>query len=127
VTKIIVPVSGGKDSQACLKMALLEHGAANVIGLFCDTKFEHPLTYKHIDTMRELYGVRIDTVCGGSVIESCLDNKRFPSGTGRFCTDKLKIRETRIYLKNHAEKYGSAQVWYGMRTDESAQSRKNED
>lgn len=124
MTKIIVPVSGGKDSQACLKMAVLEHGAENVTGLFCDTKFEHPLTYKHIETMRDLYGARIDTVCGGDVLSSCLENKRFPSGTGRFCTDKLKIRETRIYLKSHAETIGAAQVWYGMRTDESAERAK---
>lgn len=122
--KILVPVSGGKDSQACMKMAVGEHGAANVLGLFCDTQFEHPLTYKHIDTMRELYSVEIATVTGGSVLEKSLKYKRFPGGGARHCTDELKIRETRIFCKDLAEKQGGFQVWYGMRTDESAQRAK---
>jgi len=65
--KIVVPVSGGKDSQACLKMAVSEVGADHVMGLFCDTQFEHPLTYKHIGTLSELYNVRIKVVTAGSV------------------------------------------------------------
>lgn len=36
--KIVVPVSGGKDSQACLKMVVEQFGADQVIGLFCDTR-----------------------------------------------------------------------------------------
>ncbi|MGI2118140.1 phosphoadenosine phosphosulfate reductase family protein [Shewanella oncorhynchi] len=117
---VLVPVSGGKDSQACLKMAIAEFGAVNVRGLFCDTKFEHPLTYQHIDYMREKYGVRIDVVCGGTVLDKTMKYKRFPGGGARHCTDELKIRETRIYLKEQAKKQGGFQVWYGMRHDESA-------
>ena len=44
--KCIVPVSGGKDSQCCLKLAVDEFGSDQVIGLFCDTKFEHPTADK---------------------------------------------------------------------------------
>ncbi len=51
--KIVVPVSGGKDSQACLKMAVSEVGADHVIGLFCDTQFEHPLTYAHVKKLSQ--------------------------------------------------------------------------
>ena len=78
VIKIVVPVSGGKDSQACLKMAVSEVGADHVIGLFCDTQFEHPLTYAHVDKMRNLYGVRIETVNNGSVDEKVLARGQFP-------------------------------------------------
>lgn len=36
----------------------------------------------------------------------------------------MKIRETRIYLKQLAELQGSVEVWYGMRTDESSERAK---
>lgn len=122
--KCIVPVSGGKDSQACLKMAVIEFGANNVLGLFCDTKFEHPLTYQHIVDMSKKYNVNIKKICGGSVLEKSLKYNRFPGGGARHCTDELKIRETRIFLKEYSEEFGGVQVWYGMRTDESSERSK---
>lgn len=78
--KIVVPVSGGKDSQACLKMAVSEVGADHVLGLFCDTQFEHPLTYAHVEKLKTLYGVQIETVTAGSVDEKVLKYGRFPGG-----------------------------------------------
>lgn len=123
--KILVPVSGGKDSQAALKLALQTYRPDEVRGLFCDTKFEHPLTYAHIEKLRTLYGeVQIDTVCGGSVMEKSIKYGRFPGGGARHCTDELKIRETRIYCKALAEQQGGFEVWYGMRTKESAERAK---
>lgn len=117
---IVVPVSGGKDSQACLKLAVTEYGPDRVRGLFNDTRFEHPLTYQHIEKLKEVYGVRIDTVCGGSVIEKCIKYNRFPGGGARFCTEELKMRESKIYYKALALAQGQGfQVWAGMRLDES--------
>lgn len=110
----IVPVSGGKDSQACLKMACEEFGPDRVMGLFCDTQYEHDLTYGHVKYMSDLYGVGIVTVCGGSVVEKIRKYRRFPGGGARFCTDELKIRETREFLKAFAPINGPLQVWYGM-------------
>jgi 3'-phosphoadenosine 5'-phosphosulfate sulfotransferase (PAPS reductase)/FAD synthetase len=123
MAKIVVPVSGGKDSQACLKLAVEAYGTADVIGLFCDTQWEHPLTYKHIDTMERIYRVPIVRVTGGSVPEKVRKYQRFPVLSQRFCTDELKIRETKIFLKNYAEQNGETHVWYGMRLDESHQRR----
>ncbi len=123
--KVLVPISGGKDSQAALKLALQTHKPDEVRGLFCDTKFEHPLTYAHVDKLRTLYGeVRIDTVCGGSVLEKSIKYGRFPGGGARHCTDELKIRETRIYCKALAEQQGGFEVWYGMRSKESSERAK---
>lgn len=116
VVKVIVPVSGGKDSQACLKFALMCYPPEEVVGLFCDTKFEHPITYDHIDRMAEMYGVVIHRVCGGSVIDKTLKYGRFPGGGARHCTDELKIRETRLFLKAWN---APVEVWYGMRSNES--------
>jgi 3'-phosphoadenosine 5'-phosphosulfate sulfotransferase (PAPS reductase)/FAD synthetase len=121
---VIVPISGGKDSQACLKLACNSEGSENVLGLFCDTQFEHPTTYKHIDTLRGFYKVEIVRVTGGSVAEKVLKYKRFPGGGARHCTDELKIRETRIFLKEFVKTNGPVQVWYGMRLDESAERSK---
>lgn len=119
--KVLVPISGGKDSQACLKLALQQYKPEEVRGLFCDTQFEHPINYAHVEKLRSMYGdVRIDTVSGGSVLEKCEKYKRFPGGGARHCTDELKIRETRIYAKKLAEEQGCGfEVWYGMRSQES--------
>lgn len=124
VVRCLVPVSGGRDSQVCLKLALEHFTSESVRGLFCDTQFEHPITYTHIDFIARHYGVQIDRVCGGSVIEKTLKYGRFPGGGARHCTDELKIRETRIYCKTLAEKQGGFEVWYGMRSDESAARKK---
>jgi 3'-phosphoadenosine 5'-phosphosulfate sulfotransferase (PAPS reductase)/FAD synthetase len=122
--KIIVPISGGKDSQACLKLALQSHDKSEIIGLFCDTQFEHPLTYAHIDKMRDMYCVKIERVCAGSVPEQVLKAGIFPGGGVRFCTDRLKLRPSRDFYKALAEQQGGFDVWLGMRSDESIDREK---
>lgn len=122
--KIVIPISGGKDSQACLKLALQSNHKNEVIGLFCDTQFEHPLTYAHIDKMRDLYGVKIERVCAGSVPEKVLKYKRFPGGGARHCTDELKIQTSKKFYKALAEQQGGFEVWVGMRSDESSEREK---
>jgi 3'-phosphoadenosine 5'-phosphosulfate sulfotransferase (PAPS reductase)/FAD synthetase len=117
--KIVVPVSGGKDSQACLKMAVSEVGADHVLGLFCDTQFEHPLTYAHVEKLKTLYGVRIETVNNGSVDEKVLARGQFPGGMARFCTSLLKLTPSKRFYRDLAKQQGGFQVYYGMRTDES--------
>jgi 3'-phosphoadenosine 5'-phosphosulfate sulfotransferase (PAPS reductase)/FAD synthetase len=121
MVKVLVPISGGKDSQACMKLALQKHPADQVRGLYCDTMFDHPITHAHIERMKEMYGVRIDTVCGGSVPDKVRKYGRFPGGGARHCTEELKIRETRIYCKALAEEQGGFEVWYGMRLAESTE------
>ena len=114
--KCVVPISGGKDSQACLKLALQQFDKSEIIGLFCDTKFEHPLTYAHIDRMREMYGVRIDVVNDGDVPALVRKYKRFPSDAARFCTDELKIKTGKRYYKKLAESQGAG-LKYGTACD----------
>lgn len=123
--KVLVPVSGGKDSQLCLELALEIYAKDQVRGLFCDTEFEHPATYAHIEKTREMYGVRIDTTNAGNVPDKVRKYQRFPSGTARFCTDELKIRPTIIYLRTLATQQGEGfEVWYGVRTGESTDRAK---
>lgn len=117
--KVIVPVSGGKDSQACLKLALETHHRDEIMGLFCDTKFEHPVTYSHVEWMKEYYGVHIETISAGSVPTLVLKQGNFPGGKARFCTDRLKIVPSKFFYKAFAEKQGAFEVWMGMRGSES--------
>lgn len=118
---IVVPISGGKDSQACLKLALQNYDKDEILGLFCDTQFEHPLTYQHIDKMRDMYGVKIDRVCSGSVKDIVLKFNQFPTSRFRMCTDRLKIQPSKKFYRALAEKQGGFEVWLGMRTGESRQ------
>jgi len=94
---VVVPISGGKDSQACLKLAIENFGNQNVRGLFCDTKWEHPLTYEHVEKMKTLYGVEIDKVNAGSVEEKIIKHGTFPVGGQRFCTEELKLWPAKRY------------------------------
>ena len=116
--EIVVPVSGGKDSQACLKMAIEEYGAENVIGLFCDTKWEHPLTYQHVKNLGKIYEVDIYWINAGSVEQMVQKYKRFPASNIRFCTSKLKIEPSKWFYADLSERF-AFQVWYGMRSGES--------
>lgn len=122
--KVVVPISGGKDSQCCLKLARENYPAHEIRGLFCDTNFEHPITCAHIENLKKLYGVRIDKVNVGTVEEKILKYGRFPSDQARFCTDELKIIPTKLYCKALAIEQGGFEVWYGMRSDESPQRTK---
>lgn len=124
MVKILVPTSGGKDSQLCLELAIEAVGVDHVRGLYCDTQWDHPDTHAHIDAIRQMYGVRIDRVCEGSVPEKVEKYGRFPSGTARFCTDELKIRPTIRYAKQLAQEQGGFEIWYGVRWDESNERAK---
>lgn len=123
--QVVVPVSGGKDSQACLKLAAGMFPRGKILGLFCDTQFEHPITYAHIDTMRDLYGVEIRRITAGSVDEKVLKYGRFPGGGARHCTEELKIVPSKKFYRELAEFQGAGfQVFYGMRSAESADREK---
>jgi 3'-phosphoadenosine 5'-phosphosulfate sulfotransferase (PAPS reductase)/FAD synthetase len=124
VIKVLVPISGGKDSQACLKLALESYSKDQILCLFCDTQFEHPKTYQHVDFIELHYGVKIEKITSGSVEEKCRKYKRFPGGGARHCTDELKIAPTKRFCKELAQKQGGFEVWYGMRSEESFQRAK---
>ena len=104
----------------CLKLAIEHFSKESILGLFCDTQFEHPFTYQHIHKMRQLYGVRIETITAGSVPDMIRKYRRFPNGAQRFCTEELKIWPSKRFYKNLAETQGHGfEVWYGMRLAES--------
>lgn len=141
--KCLVPVSGGRDSQACLKMAREHFEPSEILGLFCDTQYEHPITYAHVAWMAEYFGVEIRTVCAGDVLNKSRKYGRFPGGGARHCTDELKITPTKNFCRELAIAQGSSlaskrqkieassaggfEVWYGMRQQESTERAKRYD
>ncbi len=124
--KIIVPISGGKDSASCLVLAIEKHGKENVTAVFNDTGWDHPATYEYLNYLRDILGITIHTTLGhkrgNDLVELIRNVGRFPFGLGRFCTMYLKQYALRDWYKNTLfdgeTKY---EIWFGMRQSESGQ------
>lgn len=124
--KILVPVSGGKDSCACLIKAINDYGVKNVVAVFNDTGWDHPTTYEHIKYMSKTLGIEIHSTQGTdrakTLPELIRSVGKFPFGLGRFCTMYLKQYALRDWYRDKLfdgkTKY---EFWYGMRQQESGQ------
>jgi 3'-phosphoadenosine 5'-phosphosulfate sulfotransferase (PAPS reductase)/FAD synthetase len=121
--KIIVSVSGGKDSTATLIKAIKEYGKDNVMGVFCDTGWEHPQTYEYIDYLREKLQVEIKTLRNekfNSVIDLIKHKKIFPSPMRRFCSEYLKLKPMINFLIELSSNPNiEIENWIGIRSNES--------
>lgn len=116
--KVIVQFSGGKDSLASLLWALDKYGVDNVTAVFCDTKWEHNLTYGHINEVVKKSGVEFVTLFGMYSFMGLVRKKlRFPSTKARFCTEWLKIRPFIDWLLE--QDYPYFQIIQGIRRSES--------
>lgn len=117
--KVIVCFSGGKDSQACLIQACKEFGAQNIEAVFCDTGWEHHLTYEHVKNVTQSLGVRLVTLKSsiGGFEDLCKRMKWFPDTTHRMCTVQLKIQPQIDYVLQQDEDIVLIQ---GIRAAESA-------
>lgn len=58
--KHVVSVSGGKDSTACILLALALYPRHMLIFIFADTGHEHPLTYEYLDYLEAELGITIE-------------------------------------------------------------------
>lgn len=99
--KIIVSFSGGKDSQAYLIQACKEFGAKNIEAVFCDTGWEHHLTYQHVKNVTEQLGVPLIVLRNKQVDGFIGLSKRmkwFPDTEHRICTIQLKIQPMIDYV-----------------------------
>lgn len=94
--RIVVSISGGKDSAA-MALHLQEQGYAFEL-VFADTGWEHDDTYRYIDEVLEpRFGrvTRIKSTIGG-MVQHVFDRGTFPSRLRRWCTDELKMRLVRF-------------------------------
>ncbi len=72
--KIIVSISGGKDSTATLLKAIEEGGMDKIIPVFADTGNEHRLTYAYLQYLEDKLQIKINRVKGNFVRQ--IENKR---------------------------------------------------
>lgn len=117
--KILVPFSGGKDSQATLLWAVEKYGKDKVTAVFCDTKWEHEITYKHIEYVIEKAGVVYFNLLSkkfNGMVDLATKKKRFPATKSKFCTTELKVIPMIDFV---LEQNDSVLILQGIRADES--------
>lgn len=94
--------SGGQTSA----FMTLKYFKLGDIVIFCDTSREHPKTYKFINDFEAFENIpvtRISLFSTGDNFRQLLELKNFkilPNRTKRICTDYLKIRLAKRYLKS---------------------------
>lgn len=112
-------ISGGKDSTALLLWAI-EMELPGLHGIFNETHWEHPLTYAYIAELEERFlpgGRLIRTEPELGFEDLCLKKGRAPSIRARFCTEELKHKPTKKFLRGLDHEYA---FFTGLRRDESA-------
>lgn len=125
--EIIVQWSGGKDSQASLIHTVKKFGNKSVMAVFCDTGWEHELTYQHIENVCNDLGVDL-VIIKSKIYKDFIDlakqHKRFPSTKARFCTSKLKNEPFIDFILDVIQ--DDVLVIQGIRADESLSRSKME-
>jgi 3'-phosphoadenosine 5'-phosphosulfate sulfotransferase (PAPS reductase)/FAD synthetase len=117
--KILVPFSGGKDSEATLLWACEKYGVRNITAVFCDTKWEHEINYQHIKYVIDKLGVEFVNLVSKKY-DGFIDlaKKRGMSSSGRrICTIELKVVPMIDYVLSLNE---HCIIIQGIRADESA-------
>lgn len=118
---VIVPVSGGKDSQVVLSLAKLSGEA--VVCVHQNTGYDHPDTYAQIEAMERFYGVKVEHThnrWGGMIPWLKNSAGYFPNSAARGCTQRLKQEPFARWLMEKGYTKDNAEIWFGMRSDESA-------
>jgi 3'-phosphoadenosine 5'-phosphosulfate sulfotransferase (PAPS reductase)/FAD synthetase len=121
MTRYIVPISGGKDSQLVLSMAVDEHGQKDVIAVHHFTGIDHPLTYKHMNWMARFYGVHFETSTHqkySDVFDLIEKRDMIPGRMARLCTDEFKIAAFNKWLLRQPD-LDQIVMLMGMRQQES--------
>lgn len=115
--------SGGKDSTALMLWMRENIGVPGVdwTPVFCDTKWEHPITYAYIQQINQtvlndsLVTLESDKYVGG--MRQLVQIKgRVPSIKARFCTSELKVKPMVDWLRTINDEIT---VYQGIRADES--------
>ena len=120
----VVPVSGGKDSQVVMDLAIGWHGKAQLRFVHQNTGYDHPDTYKHLRWMARHYGVRIEHTHSAKyadIFDFIEKAGYFPGQVARGCTSRLKQEPFAAWLRTEFDltKPDQVHIYMGMRCDES--------
>lgn len=98
----VINFSGGKTSAY---MTITEYKPGDLV-IFCDTGREHPKTYKFINDFEAFENIpiiRLRFENADKPFDALLLKKKYkviPNRVKRFCTDELKIKTTKRYLRS---------------------------
>lgn len=110
--------SGGKDSTAMLLW--MKEQDIEFTPVFCDTGWEHPLTYAYIEEINQtlldgrlvvLRNEKVDGFAGLTITRGL-----FPRQRSRFCTDYLKLKPIHAYIESLDDE---VTAFLGVRKEES--------
>lgn len=114
----VICFSGGADSTVLCLWA--RENLPEFDTVFCDTGWEHPMTYDYIQTINEkVLGGRLITLASKwkDGMRGCVHyHGRIPSTRARFCTCELKIDPMKKYLDSIDD---VVTIYQGVRGDES--------
>ena len=122
--KVIVTFSGGKDSLAAL-LWTRKHITKNFTTVFCDTGWEHPLTYEYINRIADKLHLDLVTLKSkkyDGMVDLARHKKRWPSTRARFCTQELKTKPCIDFVLD--EVHDNMLMIQGIRAAESASRAK---
>ena len=109
----------GKNSQATLIWAVEKYGKDKVTAVFCDTKWEHKITYDHIDYVIKKLDVAFENLVSkkyDGMLDMAVKKKRFPSTKAKFCTTELKVIPMIDFILSLQD---NVLILQGIRADES--------
>jgi len=115
--KNIISFSGGKDSTALVLWAFDNLKEFDTV--FCDTGWEHQITYDYIEYINKtlldnkLIVVKSEKYDG--FVDMTIKKKCMPSTMSRFCTEELKLKPMKNYIKD----FEDVHMYLGIRRDES--------
>lgn len=95
----LLSISGGKDSTAMWLYLARELKLPNIVAIFADTGWEHPLTYEYLDYLERELGPLVRVKHDLDFVQLAKKKKRFPSTRARFCTEYLKMKPTKAWLE----------------------------
>jgi len=118
--RVIVTFSGGKDSLAAL-LWTREHITKNFTTVFCDTGWEHPLTYEYIHRIADKLHLDLVTLKSkkyAGMVDLARQKHRCPSARARYCTEELKTKPMTDYILDVVQ--DNTLIIQGIRAAESS-------
>jgi len=120
--KHIVLVSGGKDSTATLFKVLEKFDKKDIDVVFCDTGWEHSLTYTYLKELEDFVGIKFIYLKNNKYDFLDIIEKYYPNDRFRTCNSTFKVEPLRKYIRQF--KPEEIVLYTGVRLDESVSRSK---